>query len=209
MGSQYTEKVPCRLICLRVSEEIANERRRRLRKELLQNGYNPSRFRLELCVWTLIVTNIPEEWLSPEMARALYTLRWQIELLFKQLKSVLRVHESNTSNQHRLRSELYGKLIMAVLIHHIHSRLNVLLWNREHREVSMDKLYKRIAERAFPLLSRFLLSIKKAARYLHDEISQFLFHCQKELYPTRLTTLGMLEAGYDQRLEKYKLPCLT
>lgn len=40
-----------------------------------------------------MVTNVPREWLPPEMVRHLYMLRWQIELLFKQLKSVLAIHE--------------------------------------------------------------------------------------------------------------------
>jgi hypothetical protein len=38
-----------------------------------------------MCDWTLLTTNIPQRWLPVEMARALYTVRWQIELLFKQV----------------------------------------------------------------------------------------------------------------------------
>jgi len=207
MGGADAQKVSCRLICLRASGRVANQRRRRLRKQARKKGRTPSRRQLALCDWTLIVTNVPEQWLPPEMARALYTLRWQIELLFKQLKSVLRVHESDTSNEHRLRCELYGKLIMAVLIHRIHAFANVPLWNKLHKEISMDKLYKRIQERAFVLMGLLLCSLKEGANYLRKEIARLLNHCVKQQQPSRLTTLDMLEAGFDQQLEVAKMRC--
>lgn len=81
------------------------------------------------------------------MVRALYTLRWQIELLFKHLNSIVRVVQSDTGNAHRLRCELYGKLIAAVWIHRIHAVINNALWNATRREISMEKLYKRLQER--------------------------------------------------------------
>jgi len=84
-------QVPCRLIALRVSEQIANERRRRLKKEAKKKGRAVSTQHLRMCDWTLLITNVPPQWLPLEMVRVLYTVRWQIELLFKQLKSILRV----------------------------------------------------------------------------------------------------------------------
>jgi hypothetical protein len=40
---------------------------------------------------------------------------------------------------------------MAVLIHRIHADINIRLWDTRRRELSMEKLYKRIQERAFIL----------------------------------------------------------
>ncbi len=99
----------------------------------------------------------------------LYTLRWQIELLFKQLKSVLSIHQSHTKNVSRLKCEIYGKLILAVLVNRIHACINYQLWNEKRRELSFDKFYKRIQERAFALLALLLLSAQEAARYLYAE----------------------------------------
>ena len=111
MGCEKVPHVACRLIALRVSEQIANERRRRLKKEAKKKGRAVSKHHLRMCDWTLLITNVPQRWLPLEMVRALYTVRWQIELLFKQLKSILRVHQSDTDKENRLRCELYGKLI--------------------------------------------------------------------------------------------------
>lgn len=204
-GEKHSDDFQCRLVCMRVSEQTANERRRRMKENDRRKGRTTSQKRLFFCSWTLLVTNIPEPWLPAKMAFALYILRWQIELLFKQLKSVLRIHKSDTTREHRLRCELYGKLILAVLVHRIHAAANVELWNRDRREVSMEKLYKRIQERAFVLMKQLLRSRRAAILYLRKEISEILRHCLKIRQPSRPTTLETLESGVDQRLEVEKM----
>lgn len=194
-GHGGKEEVRCRLICLRVSEQVANERRRRLLKAAKKKGRTPSKTHLALCDWTLLVTNAPEAYLPAEMAWPLYTLRWQIELLFKQLKSVLSIHRSHTKNVSRLKCEIYGKLILAVLINRVHAHINNQLWNQAHRELSFDKFYKRIQERAFTLLSLLLLSVHKAALYLSDEIDRLVKNCLKLQQRSRQTTLEILEGA--------------
>jgi len=193
MGSKKSTRVRCRLICLRVSEQIANERRRRLKKDAKKKGRTPSQLHLALCDWTLMATNIPESWLPAEMVRPFYGLRWQIELLFKQIKTVLRIHHTNTANVHRLQCEIYGKLIMAVFIHRIHSCFNGRLWNLCQREVSMDKLYKRIQERAFIILQFILTSFSKACDYLASEIPLIIKNCVKTHQLSRKTSLERIE----------------
>ena len=201
MGGGKRPQVACRLIALRVREQVASERRRRLKKEAKKKGRAVSKHHLRMCDWTLLITNVPQRWLPLEMVRALYTVRWQIELLFKQLKSVLRVHQSATGKENRLRCELYGKLIAAIIIHRIHAAETNRLWNTQRREVSMDKLYKRLQERAFTLLCRLLSSVRKALAYLRDQIKRIIPACLKGRQPSRLTTLEILEAQCDPLLE--------
>jgi hypothetical protein len=114
-------------------------------------------------------------------------------LIFKQLKSVLRVHCSNTAKEYRLKCELYGKLIMAVLIHGIHASLNADMWSTRKLEVSFDKLYKRIQERAFSLLCGMLLTVATAVKQFLREINRLAIACIKTRQPSRKTTLELLE----------------
>jgi len=209
-GRNGTPEVKCRLICLRVSEQVANERRRRLLKEAKKKGRTPSNTHLALCDWTLLVTNVAETTLPAEMAWRLYSLRWQIELLFKQLKSVLAVHRSQTrKNVSRLKCEIYGKLILAVLVHRIHADLNNLFWNQAHRELSFDKFYKRIQERAFAILHRLLLSVPMAVQYLSVEIRSVVKNCLKLKQLSRQTTLEMLGGNTGQKVETRPTEFLT
>lgn len=195
MGGKKGTQVHCRLVCQRVNSEVANERRNKLKENARKKGRIPSQNHLILADWILMVTNVPEEWLPAELVRPFYSLRWQIELLFKQMKTVLCVHESNTSKEHRLRCEIYGKLIMAVLIHRIHADINIRLWNSKRKEVSMDKLYKRLQERAFVILDFLLESSRQALCYLKEEIPRLTKHCQKYHQKSRKTTLVILDCG--------------
>jgi len=201
IGGDNMPKVPVRLIALRVSDTIANQRRRRLRKEAKKKGRKPSKHHLRMCDWTIMTTNVPRRWLPLEMVRMLYTVRWQIELLFKQLKSVLSIHQSDTSKEHRLLCQLYGRLIDAVIIHRIHAAETNRLWNTQRREVSMDKLHKRLQERAFTLMRIMLASVDRALAYLRSQLTKLIPACLKEQQPSRPTTLECLELQYDPILD--------
>ena len=195
MGTHKKTQVQCRLVCMRVSQDVANERRRKIRKNSRKRGTTPSQYHLILADWTLMVTNVPIEWLPSEMVRSLYTLRWQIELLFKQIKTVLCVHNSNTGRENRLRCEIYGKLIMAVIIYRTHADINIRLWNSKRKELSMEKLFKRIQERAFIILELLLTSLQKTLDYLRAEIPRLIKNCIKLHYKSRRTTLELIEYG--------------
>jgi Transposase DDE domain len=193
MGLQKKTQVRCRLICLRVGDDIAQTRRRKLNKNAAKKGRTVSQLNLFMSGWTLMVTNVPREWLPPEMVRPFYMLRWQIELLFKQLKSVLAIHKSMTGKEHRFRCELLGKLIVAILIHRIHADVNIRLWNTKRREISMDKLYKRIQERAFTLMRMLLTSFQKAMEYFTAELISLISNCRKLKQKSRLSSLQFLD----------------
>src|SRR5262249_5541253 len=90
LGEQ--ERLPCRLIAWRVPPEQAHRRRQKLRQDVLRKrGHEPSAERLAWCDWTILVTSVPQELMSPAEAAVLYRSRWQIELLFKRWKSQDRI----------------------------------------------------------------------------------------------------------------------
>jgi hypothetical protein len=81
------ERLPCRLIVLRVPQEMADRRRQKAYEKAQKHGRVPSQEHLDWCDWTLLVTNCPAEMLTWKEAVVLYRARWQIELLFKLWKS--------------------------------------------------------------------------------------------------------------------------
>lgn len=110
-------RLPARLIGVRVPQQVASKRRRKLKKEARDKGKTVSKARLALCNWTLLVTNIPRQMLSIEEALVLAKIRWQIELLFKLWKSVGQVDKSRSQNKWRILCEIYGKLIGQIIQH--------------------------------------------------------------------------------------------
>src|SRR5438270_7644692 len=53
------QRLPARLLAVRVSQEVADQRRRRLRATARDRGRTPSAARLAWADWTLLVTNVP------------------------------------------------------------------------------------------------------------------------------------------------------
>jgi len=77
------QRLPARLLAVRVPQEVAATRRRRLRDAARKKGRQVSATRLALASWTLLVTNVPGDRWTLREALVLAHVRWQIELLFK------------------------------------------------------------------------------------------------------------------------------
>ena len=109
--------VSARLLAVRVSEEVANERRRKLRADAKGKGQTVSKVRLALADWTIYVTNVPGDLLTLEEALVLARTRWQIELLFKLWKQHGYIDEWRSKKPWAILCEVYAKLL-AMLFHH-------------------------------------------------------------------------------------------
>jgi hypothetical protein len=112
------QRLPCRLMAWRLPEEQANRRRQKLRQDMLsKKGRAPSAARLAWCDWTILVTNVPVELLTPKEAAVLYRARWQVELLFKRWKSQGLVAQLSGSTVVRQMVRVWSRLL-AVLVQH-------------------------------------------------------------------------------------------
>lgn len=110
-------RLSARLLGVRVPAQVAEQRRRRLRKQARRKGKTLSQRHLALADWTLLVTNVPVELLTLDEALVLLRARWQIELLFKLWKSLGRLDESRSAQPWRQLCELYAKML-ALLVQH-------------------------------------------------------------------------------------------
>jgi hypothetical protein len=113
------EQLPCRLLAVRVPQEVADQRRRRLREEARRRGRAASALQLALLEWTIFVTNAPCELMSVREALILGRCRWQIELLFKLWKSQGGIARWRSGKAGAILCELYAKLIAMIIQHWI------------------------------------------------------------------------------------------
>jgi hypothetical protein len=127
-----SERLPCRLLAVRVPPVVAEQRRRRLRQRAKARGATPSQKELALCEWTVYLTNAPLELLSLEEALVVGRLRWQIEIVFKLWKQYLQIDEWRSENPWRILCEVYAKLLGALLQHWI---LVVVGWKPADRSL--------------------------------------------------------------------------
>lgn len=112
-----TQRIKTRLIAWRMPEPVAQERRRKLLWQAKRKGQKPSKARLALCDWTLMLTNTSKDLLSLKDAQCFARLRWQIELLFKLWKSHGQVDKSRSQKPWRILTEVYAKIIGMIIQH--------------------------------------------------------------------------------------------
>jgi hypothetical protein len=111
-------ELPCRIVAWRAPTEVANRRRQKLIATAREKGGPPpSRGRLAWGNWTVFVTNVPGDLLTPEEVAVLYRARWQIELMFERWKSLGRVADLRGSTAVRQLVGLWSRLL-AVLVRH-------------------------------------------------------------------------------------------
>jgi len=115
VGTQ--QQLACRLIASRVPQDVADRRRQRLRASYKKKARQPSKKILQLAEWTIVLTNVPSSLLSWKEVLLLLKVRWQIEMLFKLWKTYLAIDKWNTSNPWRILTEMYAKLLTALLFH--------------------------------------------------------------------------------------------
>jgi len=117
LGARH--QLPCRLLALRVAQEVADQRRRRLREQAKRRGRQPNAVQLAVAEWTIFVTNVPAERLSVQEALLLGHCRWQIELLFKLWKSQGQIDQWRSAKAGAILCELYAKVIAMIVQHWI------------------------------------------------------------------------------------------
>ena len=103
-------RTPVRLIANLLTEE---QKKRRLKKKSANRklGHNV----LESIGLNLFVTNVERENCAASGIYELYTLRWQVELVFKTWKSVMQVHRIHSMNPIRLECIILIKLLWVML----------------------------------------------------------------------------------------------
>lgn len=166
-----TTRLPARLIAYPVPEEVAIKRQESHYRKAQKHSRKPNKKILDLCGWTVIITNIPADELSHQEALVLLRARWQIELLFKLWKQYAQADVSRSKNSWHILCDFYAKLIGMIIVHWM---MIVGCWQVPSR--SMVKAAKAIRHQ-INLVARALAGRDDLIQVL-QEITQGLDRCQ-------------------------------
>jgi Transposase DDE domain len=128
------QRLPARLLAVRLPEAVARKRRRRLRfrAKRRQEG-RVSAERLELAGWECLITNAPPDLLGVQEAPVLMRARWQIERLFDLWKQHGHLDKTRSEKPHRVLCEVYAKLVGLLIQHWL--ILSAGGWERAERSL--------------------------------------------------------------------------
>jgi hypothetical protein len=117
---QDGQRYQLRLCARRKSRLTAERARQKAQDKARRNGtQHPDPQALELTSYVLVLTSVPEAVLSASCALELYRMRWQIELAFKRLKTLLAFGHVPKSNDASAKAWMQAKILTALLIERV------------------------------------------------------------------------------------------
>ena len=108
-------KLPVRLMIGLVPPEVYQQRVRRKRKEEKKKGRQTKEKTKQRFGFNLFITNADTGKLPLEKIMPLYRFRWQVELQFKNWKSLFSIHTMQKMKEARYITMLYTRLILIVV----------------------------------------------------------------------------------------------
>ncbi|UYO21193.1 IS4 family transposase [Bacillus sp. 41-22] len=161
------DKVPTRVIVHRLTKE---QQQKRLQDQTIREKkkgmkYSPRSKRLSGI--NVYMTNTPTDIVPMGQVHDWYSLRWQIEILFKTWKSFFQIHQCKKIKPERWECHLYGQLIAILLCSSIMFQMWQLLLMKKKRELSEYK--------AIYMIKDYFLLLFQAIQKDTQDLSKVLF----------------------------------
>jgi hypothetical protein len=182
------EKLRCRVIVVKLPQEVADRRRQTAQENARRKGRTLSPRHLELLGWNIYITNVPAAMLTLQQVLMMYSVRWQIELIFKVWKSQCALDRVAGRHRERILTELYAKLIGVVVTHFLIAPFRSV--ERELSAVKVQHLVRRYALR----VAQSLGTLEQLVTVLDKLITRCLKSALKDKRRKCPSTLRKLQA---------------
>lgn len=159
-----------RLIISKVDARTYTKRLAKAKIAAKSKGYQvTNRYKISAAL-NLFITNIPKDWLKAEQVRKAYSLRWQIELIFKVWKSQANINKVKAMKIQRFQCQLIAQFLW-ILLHWKMLGIIQQWLTSQHKEkdykCSVWKFYKA-AFRLSTLLRQILMTKKSPNLWLEQ-----------------------------------------
>jgi hypothetical protein len=113
----YESRIIAGRVCvLRKSRTAIRKAQRKITRRVQQKKSSGGREVRRYACYVMVFTTLPRDVASGEMVVECYRLRWQIELAFKRLKSIMQFGHVPKQSDQSGRAWLYAKLFVALLV---------------------------------------------------------------------------------------------
>lgn len=182
-----------RLIVDIVPDHVYEERIRKVNKQNKEKGWTTSDEYKARCRFNMFITNVPSQDLSSEETMLIYRLRWQVELMFKNWKSVCKINKIQPMKYERFACLLFAKLILIMLNMQIISNLQVYYFKKRCQILSENKCFKTLRESFSVLRDIWKRRRKISERKLKDLANLFSSNHWKEKRKNKINLIEIIE----------------
>lgn len=202
IGARTKDPLLARVVFVKLTEEQQAKKQKQIHKKKKKG--KPSLSAQKNITINMYVTNIAQEQLEKEEIYPLYSLRWQIEILFKTWKSLFKIHRVKKMKKERFECHLYGTLIRILLCSTLAFQVRRALYVKHQMEISEYKAIS-IAKESFFFLSNVIInqkntcievimsvyqSIKINGRKCHRQQKQTVFDILQIAYTHTFTSVA-------------------
>lgn len=114
--TENNTNIHVRVCVIKKDDEAAAKARRELKRIASKKQHSPTALSLLATGYVILIANLPADVFPLNEVLECYRLRWQIELTFKRMKSLLGIGALPKYTDSSSRAWLYGKLLIALII---------------------------------------------------------------------------------------------
>ena len=171
----------CRCVAIKLPDEAYEKRLLNVRQTKRKDPRSKVDEQDELHRWTIFVTNLPLA-MEGTVLLEVYRLRWQIELLFKRMKTFLNLRKVEDKNEHSALMSIYVSLIIMVL-------LSMATMETMGKEISLYKASHIFMNHLKDFLECIIYKRRCAFTWIRQLLNKFAL---KECRPRRPSTKQLL-----------------
>jgi len=165
---------------------------------LKKKGIEKSDNTIELLGISIYITNITEEVLNAKQIHYFYSLRWQIEIIFKTWKSIFSIQVVKLVKIERFQCQLYGKLILLLISSAIMFKMRTLALENKGLEASEIKTCEIVHEYIDNLYYELIKFPSKTFNNLKSVFKNVVKNGLKSHKKDKKTVFDILEVCYKQ-----------
>lgn len=150
---------------------------------------------LGICIF---MTNISDEILNAKQFHEVYSLRWQVELIFKTWKSVYNMAKIKDVKIERFECQLYGKLILVLLSSTVTFRTRAVLLINKRQEISEIKVSRIVCEYFESLYRTIICSPMEVYNVLENIYKTILKNGKKSHRKNKQTVFDIMGVSYER-----------
>lgn len=189
------QKLPTRVIIHRLTDDQTQTRLKNQAIREKKKGIVMKEKSKRLMGMNVYITNTSPEEVPTNDVHALYSLRWQIEILFKTWKSFFEIDACKSIKKERLECHLYGQLIGILLCSSTMFQMRQLLLEKKRQELSEYKAIYMIKD-YFPLFFQAMAAgaeeLVKILHRLYQLLSKNGRKCHRSKKMTVFDILGIV-----------------
>ena len=193
---QSKHVIKVRLIVEKVPTKVVRQRIRRKKRECQRKKRALSPMFKVLASVNTYITNAPKQSLPGHWCRLLYSIRWQIELMFKLWKSNFALDRVAGIRKERVLCTLYAKLLCIFVTSKVVFWARNEVWNTKKQELSEFRTSKVLQTFLSDVPHVLLCAPSQVTALLRNAVEEMMRQCVKSKQRTRRYPLEMLDEAF-------------